>query len=304
MSDKNLYSTAVDDGRRLARELLQDRQQELARRSRAQREPREFATEAAPLGEAAGPGLLLAMGDSWFAYWPFGDMLDVLETKHHYEVDTKAKAGVTLKAMTLPNGQLKWLLGRIADLAPAKQAELRAILISGGGNDVAGDQTLFKSLFNPAGPGVPFLNGPAVHETVTIDLRRTFTQIITAITELCVQELGRKVPIVLHGYDYPVPDNRDAVIAGPWLYPGLNSLGYTDLEQRKAAMQALIDKLNEMQLELLSQTGFEHLMHVDLRNTLRRDQTYKLHWQNELHPTSPLGFTAVADRIAARLPRS
>lgn len=305
MTDTNLYSTAVEDGRRLARELIQGRQQELAKRGKAEAERRGALRRAdeARIGaaEAAGPGLLLAIGDSWFAYWPQGDVLDVLEKKYHYEVDTKAKAGVSLKAMTLPNGQLKWLLMRIAELTAAKQAELGAILISGGGNDIVGDQALFKSLFNRAEPGVPLLNPEAVHETVDIDLRRTFTQIITAVTELCIQELGRRIPIVLHGYDYPVADNRDAVFFGPWLQPGLVELGYTQLEQRKDAMQALIDKLNEMQIDLAAQQGFGHIAHVDLRGTLHRNETYKLFWQNELHPTIPRGFTAIADRIAAKL---
>ncbi len=39
-------------------------------------------------------------------------------------------------------------------------------------------------------------------------VRLAYVRILDAVTGVCEGLLGRRVPIVLHGYDYPVPDGR------------------------------------------------------------------------------------------------
>ena len=77
---------AIERGRRLGDFLVEGQRRRLAR-----------GVGVAPL--AAAQKMLIALGDSWFAYWPRGDVLDVLERKFHYNVDSRARAGSTLAEM-------------------------------------------------------------------------------------------------------------------------------------------------------------------------------------------------------------
>lgn len=257
-----------------------------------------------PAAAAAKP-LLLAIGDSWFAYWPQGDVLDVLQSKYHYQVDSSARGGTKLAQMMDPadpaGGQLAWLLTRIKALSNGDKQWLRAILVSGGGNDVVGDEATFTSMVNLAAAGPPHVNRKQVKEVVDVVLRGRLVTVLTAVSSLCEQVVGRKVPIVIHGYDYPVPDGR-GIFGHAWLRRPLESLGYTDMAVCADIMKELIDALNEMQKDVAAQVN--SVVHVDLRATLKPavpDYQYKDYWQNELHPTIPKGFGLVADRLAEKL---
>jgi len=93
------------------------------------------------------------------------------------------------------------------------------------------------------------------------------------VTQLCVQYLGRPVPVIVHGYDHPVPDGRGVLggfgpLPGPWLEPGFREKGYGDLGQRIALAAELIDRFNTMIGEVSALPEFAHVHHIDLRNTL------------------------------------
>lgn len=296
---------AIERGRRLGDFLVEGQRRRLAR-----------GVGVAPL--AAAQKMLIALGDSWFAYWPRGDVLDVLERKFHYNVDSRARAGSTLAEMifevppgdqipdaddTAQGEQLKWLTARIQGLTSEEKSSLKAILLSGGGNDVVGDKQTLKSLVHPAAEG----HAQPVKEEMLVKLvdgrlRELLTVMLSAITTVSVASVGRKVPILLHGYDYPVPDGR-GVFLNVWLKPGLVELGYNALEDRKKILKTLIDRLNMMQIALLQNPEFAHVLHANLRGTLSTlDADYQEFWQNELHPTIPTGFELVADKVAAKIP--
>jgi len=296
---------AIERGRRLGDFLVEGQRRRLAR-----------GVGVAPL--AAAQKMLLAVGDSWFAYWPRGDVLDVLERKFHYTVDSRARAGSTLAEMVfeVPPGdvlpdlddttrgeQLKWLTARIQGLSPDEKSSLKAILLSGGGNDVVGDKQTLKSMIHPAAEG----HAQPVKEEMLLKivdgrLRELLTVMLSAISTVSLASVGRKVPILIHGYDYPVPDGR-GVFLNVWLKPGLVELGYDALEDRKKILKTLIDRLNAMQIALLQNPEFQHVLHANLRGTLSTlDADYQEFWQNELHPTIPTGFGLVADKVAAKIP--
>lgn len=259
---------------------------------------------AAPPG--TGP-LLLAIGDSWFARWPQGDLLDFLQGKHHYRVDSNARGGTRLSKMVEPtepaNGQLAWLLARMHALPDADKGRLHAVLVSCGGNDVVGDEATFTSMVNTASAGPPCLNPNRVREVVGIALRSRLTTLLTTVSSLCENVLSRPVPILIHGYDHPVPDGR-GTFGKACLRRPLEALGYVDLAARAAIMKQLIDALNEMQEDVAAQ--LQGVVHVDLRGTLKPSSDdgtddYKDYWQNELHPTLPKGFGRIADKVAQNL---
>jgi len=245
-------------------------------------------------------GLLVAEGDSWFDY-PFHDVLTMLEDEHGFDVESVAHKGDTVEDMAYSGGQfddfarlLEKLLrqGRVPD----------AILLSGGGNDIAGNE--FAILINHAASGLPPLNDDVVRGVVDVRMRNAFAFLISGVTEIATRLLHRPIPVILHGYDYPVPDGRGvlggfAFLPGPWLEPGFHRKGHPDVNANRVVVRNLIDVFNSMLRQLASMKGFEHVRYVNLRGTLH-SASYKQDWANELHPTER-GFKAVAARIAAAI---
>src|SRR5690606_4391030 len=174
-----------------------------------------------------------------------------------------------------------------------------AILLSGGGNDIVGAE--FALLLNHAASSLPVLNDRIVEGVIDVRLRAAYASLISGITEIVRGFLDRPLPILVHGYDYPVPDGRGFfggwwLLPGPWLKPGFDRKGHGDLEQNKAVMKELIDRFNTMLGSLATHPEFAHVRHVDLRGTLRRDSSYRKDWSDELHPTRS-GFRLVAAKF-------
>ena len=113
--------------------------------------------------------------------------------------------------------------------------------------------------------------------------------------------------MVIHGYDYPVPDGRGYlggfwVLPGPWLAPGFRNKGYDDrqLQVRCDLMVTLIDRFNAVVRGSQEGPSLGHLHYVDLRGTLSQQlrglKAYKSWWNDELHPTEQ-GFAKVAAKF-------
>lgn len=250
------------------------------------------------LGTAATAGVLLAEGDSWFDY-PWTDVLQELEDHHGYDVYSVARKGDRVEEMAYGAGQLVALTRQLEKLLRAGNVP-RALLLSGGGNDVAGQE--FHVLLNHAASQAPGLNEAVVAGVIDNRLRLAYTHILSAVTALCQQQLGRPLPILLHGYDYPVPDGRGFLggwwaLPGPWLAPGFRDKGYARLAERKRHARALMDRFNTMLEEVAQAAGFGHVRYLNLRGTLSAAADYKRDWDNELHPTKA-GFRRIAERFA------
>lgn len=251
------------------------------------------------------PGLLLAVGDSWFNYWPRGDVLDVLEDQLGHQIERNAVAGRTLEQMlyksppassgrALADGEaITWLTRRIARLSSEDGSRLQAVLVSAGGNDVAGDREVLKRLINQIDMETT-LNTEGVEELVNGKLRRLYVTMLSCINDVCRRKFKHVPPILLHGYAHPIPDGR-GILGNPWLGPALRDLGY-DSKSGARVMALLIDALNNMQKAMVADLGseFANVRHVDVRVAFNANDPYKLFWQNELHPTIPVGFGAVA----------
>jgi hypothetical protein len=288
-ADAKAVQAAVNQGKRQAREVLELR-------------------AAKPLLEAASlNGLLIAEGDSWFDY-PFNSVLGELENLS-YEIESVAHKGDTAEEMAYDAGQLAKLAGLFEKLDQRGEVP-RAILLSGGGNDVAGNE--LAVVLNHKQSGLPAVNEDVARGVIVGRLRVAMASLIGAVTELSSRTFGRKVPVLVHGYDYPVPDGRGYiggfwVLPGPWLEPAFRLKGYADMVERVRVMTDLIDRFNDMVASLAGQPGLEHVVYVNLRRTLSNElegKKYKKTWANELHPTD-LGFKTVAaefHRIIATLP--
>lgn len=302
---------AAERGRRVAAQVVRRRAAvrrtrraapvRLVRRQRTIVEPQIPARTRRALASPPPRGLVIAEGDSWFDY-PLNDVLSMLEDEHGFDVEAVAHKGDTVEDMAYAIGQfddfvrlLEKLLrqGRVPD----------AILLSGGGNDIAGDE--FAILINHALSGLPAVNADVVRGVVDVRLRNAYTFLISGLTEIGNQYLDRPIPILLHGYDYAVPDGRGflggwAFLPGPWLQPGLSQKGHHNLNANKATVRALIDAFNAMLHQVSAMPQFGHVTYVNLRGTLSQGAAYKDDWANELHPTKG-GFRAIAAKIAREI---
>lgn len=274
---------ALAAGERLAAQALLRREGKLAKGVKARAK--------------AKPGTLVAEGDSWFDY-PLADVLEELEDEHGWDVVSVAHHGDTVESMAYSEVQIAGLERALRKVAE-RQVRPKAILLSGGGNDIAGEE--FPMLLNHALSGLPPLNESVLQGAIDERLSAAIVTVAAGATVLCEQLFGARLPILIHGYDYPVPDGRGflgglSILPGPWLEPGFRRKGYDDLAVCSRHMRTLMDRFNALVEGLAGSPGLEHLRYVKLLGTLSSelpDDEYKAWWGNELHPTRR-GFQAVA----------
>ncbi len=241
-------------------------------------------------------GTVMIWGDSWVNRWyrPLGKNL-----AHQIEgLSCTVPGGVA--DLAYPFDTAKWLnlsamagavndplikanlQDAIKDLAP------KAILLSGGGNDAAG-ATLLR-LVHPSPRG---LDTTEVAAFVWTELKGYFISVIELI-QATPRSDGSIVPVVLHGYDHPIPE-----IGGGYLGQYLcgSKLRYSESEAA-GIMRDLIDELNKMMATLPSLLTKGTVTHVKLTGVLERAMPGKAKtlWSNELHPT-PKGFALLAEEI-------
>lgn len=244
---------------------------------------------------ATTKGWLVAEGDSWFDY-PGSDILDWLQ-QFGYDVESVARAGDRAEMMAFGRGQLDKFAGAVEKVIGRGETP-KAILLSAGGNDIAGSE--FGFLLNHAGSPREGFNESVVTGVIDERIADAYLHIIARITAVCEQMLGVKVPILLHGYGYSVPDGDGVLggwgpLPGPWLRPGFIEKGFNNLAANTSAMKKLMDRFNTM---LQTVTGqFQHVKYVNLRTVLPATKSL---WANELHPKEQ-GFKLAAEKFAALL---
>ncbi len=285
---------------------LKSRTEALARRAAP---PQKLKSTPRPniaktvMASVGSSGVLVAEGDSWFDY-PWTDILRLLEDTHGYDVESVSHKGDRVEEMAYSGGQLEELSRRLEKLL-RNGLMPKAILLSGGGNDIAGPE--FGTLLNHAASADPGLNEQVVSGLIDERIRFAFITILAAITQICQKWLQRPLPIITHGYDYPVPDGRGFLggwwfLPGPWLEPGFREKGFEDIAIRKTIARQLIDRFNKMMAEVAKLPDFNHVTYLDLRATLSSGADYKKSWENELHPTIR-GFETVTGRFVHLLDR-
>ncbi len=251
-------------------------------------------------------GYLIAIGDSWFDY-PIRDVLTNLDDHFGYSIESCAHKGDPIEAMVSPVGQLD-RFARLLDKVTSFGAEPRAILISGGGDDIAGAE--FGMLINELGTPIAGWNEQIVAGVIDTRIAEAYRLMFSTVNAICEQLLHKTFPIVVHGYDHPVPDGRGFLggwgpLPGPWLKPGFDEkrFAYSNPGGTTQMMAMLIDRFNTMLQNLLP--AYPNVRYVDLRGTLSTSPgNYQDDWANELHPTGgdPLspgqnGFYRIAKRM-------
>jgi hypothetical protein len=303
---------AITFGRQKANETLKRRDVALAERAKVLASPRtkklDFQMHVAnakgliSVTNLQTVGFLVAAGDSWFDYPWHRDVLELLEDKHGYNVESAAHHGDPIEAMAYRDGQLE-KIARCIEKILDKGATPKAVLLSGGGNDMAGKE--FGMLLNNATSAIHGWNTDIIDGLLDQRILTAFKYMLAQIDFLCQRKVGKSLPILVHGYDYLVPDGRGflGILAGPWLEPGFREKLFEILKDRVDLMRIVIDRFNTMLISLAKDPAFRYVRYLDLRNTLSTtlaNNAYRKWWDNELHPTE-IGFAAVAAKFATEL---
>jgi len=257
---------------------------------------------------------LLAQGDSWFDYPPGTDLIDCLHSNHGHTITNIAVAGSTLndeaygpvprELFGLPIGPLQSDdPDRITELVHhlqqgSDQGQFQALLLSAGGNDIAGDE--FFSFINNSRSSLVPVNQEVLDGVVNGTFKTAYLYLFDTALKAAP---GSGFKIFTHSYDYPFPDGRGVISflgwkVGPWFDPTFNAKNYPNtnaaqLGQRHDIVAQFIDSLTTMLQGIAADPKYAgKVFHVDLRGTLQTESD----WANELHPGN-VGFNSLADKL-------
>ena len=163
-----------------------------------------------------------------------------------------------------------------------------AILVSGGGDDLVGDQLAIYLDYDGGGLNAQRFQG--ILDSVQASYLDLFA---------FRDRFAKGVPIIGHCYDYAIPNGVHPIcVATGWLQPSLTFAGY-DYNAGLGIVSQMIDKFYGMLSTLASNPGNNYCV-IDTRQTLTRDASQPNGWANEIHPYFS-GFTALANKFLASL---
>ena len=167
--------------------------------------------------------LLIAEGDSWFALpdvflYPF-DIINQLRS-FGYDVESVAVRGRLLHDMVKHTGAIKKKI--------KKNKRPKAILLSGGGNDVLG---CLPQMLNKGGYGKPIIK---MHKAKAVVKRieKQYEQWLRSVTKTCKKHHKAEIPILIHGYGYVVPNNQPTFYPWVWLYKHFRNKNQMNLQAK------------------------------------------------------------------------
>jgi hypothetical protein len=282
---------------KLKAQLQQEVEDEFAKRTNEHRvkvhtiNARRQYRKSNKLKAAKLPLDFLAIGDSWFDYpvndfgfpWTNQDILAQLQTIGNPSpvILSRALHGNPMTTTMGLTNQKQYVVD-IADSSQWLDGSPDAILVSGGGDDVVGDQFIIYLDY--------FGGNLSSRIQGAIDSVQASYQALFQFRDL----YAPNTPIIGHCYDYAIPDGVGVLFQGPWLQPSLNFAQYSYAEGL-AIVQNAIDQLYAM-LSGLAGVKKNNFYLVDTRGTLTRDASQPLGWANEIHPYSA-GFLALANKF-------
>lgn len=239
------------------------------------------------LGESQVPETfspsVVALGDSWFWYLKNNlifPLQRIINENGATPILVLGANGAEAEEYTMPtySGQLD----RVLDPRLGYGRTVRAVFLSGSGNDVAGTDD-FPVLLRQDCSGASSADD-CFKAGEPLSTARRLTRFLLDVHDR-VQSLIPGTPVVVHGYDYAIPTGKGFLGLGQWLQDPMDSVGVARRFQR-AVVKRLIDAVADAQAEAILPT----FLPIDTRDTLLDNQ-----WANELHPT-PGGFTKIAKR--------
>ena len=226
---------------------------------------------------------VLAIGDSWFWY-PRNNLAiplhRILNRSSNHVILVRGHNGA--EAVEYENGPIRKQIEWDLDKKIGYGRTIRAVFLSGGGNDFAGRDDMRALLKGDCSS----LSDPSqcFRASQPAQLFEAVQKALLSVVDLVAEKLPG-VPVFVHGYDYAVPSGKGFFGLGQWLqYPMDES--QVDRGIQQAVVNELIDSFAGALAEASKKRPALHV--VNARETLKPDQ-----WANELHPT-PRGFNKLA----------
>ena len=257
-------------------------------------EAAEQGAKTLKVAVGARPLIMLAQGDSWFDYPLSGNQLSPADTDVIAQLRQLASPPPTILnlahhgdsatgEMSLPKQER--MISALRDKSNWLNGKPDAILISAGGNDVAGDQFCIFLDFNDG--HAAGLNTDRFGKALGL------VEACYADLFLLRDRVAPGVPIFGHCYDFPIPNGAHPPCIGPWLKPSLDFCNWSTAQGTTIAHDALAQfRAMLVQLAAKPKNNF-HL--VETQGVLAHAD-----WANELHPF-PAGFRKIAQKFAAAL---
>jgi|GEM_PF-512168 len=217
---------------------------------------------------------IVSEGDSWFQHPLVIDTIDHLSKT--YAIYCVAAAGDTLKNYDIDG---EWL-------EAVEDQEPRFFLISGGGNDVLGEQFRDHIKQGPHQTGLSassYIEPSLIQELDSLKkvYRKMFNELFAVRPD---------IHVLCHGYDYIIP--LETTKKG-WLGRYMIEKGMTSQADRKNVLTYIIDEFNTRVKDVAAE--FPNVHYIDERKAMHDDQ-----WYDEIHPNK-FGFQTVAGRFMEKI---
>lgn len=230
--------------------------------------------------------VIVSEGDSWFSFPIHFNTIDHLDEMAGRKISLLRLEQDGETALRIVGGKQKAQLA-----AYLKRYPVNALLFSGGGNDIVGQDLL--PLLNQRQPGMTWQE--CINETTT---SARFDRIRSAYLDIIhLRDENRPgCKIYVHGYDFGIPSGRGAkmwgIKVGPWMKPFLEAKGITVAEDQRQIIRHLMTRFSEMMAGVAQSPD---VVFVETPGTLTDQE-----WNDELHPTRN-GFEKIATKFREQL---
>lgn len=233
---------------------------------------------------------MMAIGDSWFWY-PFNNLArEIGGRRPHQQLLVVGRNGAEAA---------EWDTKYRKDIDFAFEmygASVRALLLSGGGNDVAGMNDFLRLLKDDCtgANDVPGCYRTAQPDALLTMIMGCYRALITKF-----RAYNLAAPVILHQYDYAWPSGAGVFGPAKWLRAPMERAKVRE-DLRKELFTDLIKKLKTAQIKLAMDPTLGKIFVANTAGVLPNEADV---WANELHPT-PEGFALlVSEGIEPQLRR-
>jgi hypothetical protein len=108
-------------------------------------------------------------------------------------------------------------------------------------------------------------------------------------------KLSPTTKLILHGYDFALPDGRGICNLGPWLKPTFDLRKFPDQAAGASVVKAMLEQFAKVLTGLAA--AHRDVFFINTQGTL---PPVVASWHNELHPAKK-GFQQFAERFRAEL---
>ena len=240
------------------------------------------------LAATASPTIML-IGDSWFWY-PFDNLASEIGG---------ALAQETLVVVGYSGAEAaQWSDKYRKDIDfgfKMYASSVKALMLSGGGNDIAGMSDFLRLLEDDCSKAKSIQDCLRAGQPDAI-----LSKIMGAYREVILRFRGWNptAPVITHNYDKAWPTGKGVLGPADWLKAPMDKARVpNDLELRRGLFAYLIDSLRSAQLALKKDKALGEIWALKTAGTLPDDPDSKEQWwANELHPT-PQGFQLLANKV-------